>query len=65
MPCKEEEDESQPTHVSVPRETGETKGVKSRDQTCLGFALQGGGRRSQRAGGAAVVIELTFGEGQK
>ena len=29
-----------PTHVSVPRETGETKGVKSRDQTCLGFALQ-------------------------
>ena len=38
---------------------------KSRDQTCLGFALQGGGRRSQRAGGAAVVIELTFGEGQK
>ena len=30
---------------------------KSRDQTCLGFALQEGGRRSQRAGGAAVVIE--------
>ena len=24
---------------------------KSRDQTCLGFALQEGGRRSQRAGG--------------
>ena len=40
MPCKEEEDESQPTNVSVPRETGETKGVKSRDPTCLGFALQ-------------------------
>ena len=54
-----------PTHVSVPRETGETKGVKSRDQTGLGVALQEGGRRSQRAGGAAVVIELTFGEGQK
>ena len=47
----------EPTNVSVPRETGETKGVKSIDQTCLGFALQEGGRRSQRAGGAAVVIE--------
>ena len=39
LPCKKEEDESQPTHVSVPRETGETKGVKSRDQTCLISAL--------------------------
>ena len=47
MPCKKEEDESQPTNVSVPRETGETKGVKSRAKACFGYALQEGRIRSQ------------------
>ena len=35
------------TNVSVPRETGETKGVKSRVKACFGYALQEGRRRSQ------------------
>ena len=35
------------TYVSVPRETGETKGVKSRAKACFGYALQEGRRRSQ------------------
>ena len=39
--------QSQPTNVSVPRETGETKGVKSISQARLGYALQEGGRQSQ------------------
>ena len=37
MPCKEEEDESQPTHVSVPRETGERRGLRA--ETKLVWAL--------------------------
>lgn len=35
-----------------------TKEARAESQARLGYALQGGGRRSQRAGGAAVVIEL-------
>lgn len=35
-----------------------THEARAESQARLGYALQGGGRRSQRAGGAAVVIEL-------
>ena len=35
-----------------------TNEARAESQARLGYALQGGGRRSQRAGGAAVVIEL-------
>ena len=34
-----------------------TNEARAESQARLGYALQGGGRRSQRAGGAAVVIE--------
>ena len=37
MPCKEEENESQPTNVSVPRETGERRGLRA--ETKLVWAL--------------------------
>ena len=39
--------QSQPTNVSVPRETGETKGVKSRIPNSLEWPRCEGGRRSQ------------------
>ena len=37
IPSKEEEDESQPTNVSVPRETGERRGLRA--ETKLVWAL--------------------------